>query len=55
MICVPESEKEEALSYITQTMSTAPAWATGLPVSCEAHWGENYGDMEEYKPPKEKK
>jgi len=25
-------------------MSTPPIWATGLPVACEAHHGDSYGD-----------
>jgi DNA polymerase len=41
---VPETEVEEALSFITSTMSTPPIWATGLPVACEAHYGASYGE-----------
>ena len=41
---VPETEVEEALSYIMSTMSTPPSWATGLPVACEAHDGSSYGE-----------
>ena len=41
---VPETEVEEALSFITSTMSTPPIWATGLPVACEANHGASYGD-----------
>lgn len=41
---VPETEVEEALSFITSTMSTPPSWATGLPVACEAHHGASYGE-----------
>jgi DNA polymerase len=41
---VPETEVDEALSFITSTMSTPPIWATGLPVACEAHHGASYGD-----------
>jgi DNA polymerase len=41
---VPEIEVDEALSFITSTMSTPPIWATGLPVACEAHHGASYGD-----------
>ena len=44
-VCVVhESEKDEALKYITKVMSTAPEWAKGLPVACEANWGASYGD-----------
>jgi len=41
---VPETEVDEALSFITSTMSTPPSWATGLPVACEAHDGSSYGE-----------
>jgi DNA polymerase len=41
---VPETEVDEALSFITSTMSTPPIWATGLPVACEAHHGASYGE-----------
>jgi DNA polymerase I-like protein with 3'-5' exonuclease and polymerase domains len=41
---VPEADVEEALSFIMSTMSTPPIWATGLPVACEAHHGDSYGD-----------
>ena len=41
---VPETEVEEALSFIMSTMSTPPIWATGLPVACEAHDGASYGE-----------
>jgi len=41
---VPETEVEDALSFITTTMSTPPSWATGLPVACEAHHGASYGE-----------
>lgn len=41
---VPEKEVDEAMKYITDTMSTPPDWAKGLPVACEAHHGYSYGD-----------
>jgi DNA polymerase len=41
---VPETEVEEAVKFITDTMSTPPNWATGLPVACEANHGASYGD-----------
>ena len=45
VVCVvPETEVDEALSFITTTMSSPPMWATGLPVACEAHHGASYGD-----------
>ena len=45
VVCVVlETEVDEALSFITTTMSSPPLWATGLPVACEAHHGASYGD-----------
>lgn len=41
---VPKGELQEAIAFITQTMSTPPDWADGLPVACEAKYGESYGD-----------
>ena len=44
-VCVvPEAEKDEAMAYIIEVMSTAPEWAKGLPVACEANWGYSYGE-----------
>jgi DNA polymerase I-like protein with 3'-5' exonuclease and polymerase domains len=44
VIVAPKSELNEAVAFITQVMSTPPNWATGLPVACEAKYGESYGD-----------
>jgi DNA polymerase I-like protein with 3'-5' exonuclease and polymerase domains len=44
VIVVPESEREEAMAFITEKMSIAPDWAAGLPVACEAKWGHSYGE-----------
>jgi DNA polymerase len=44
VIVVPEAEKDEALAYIVECMSVAPGWARGLPVTCEAHYGQSYGE-----------
>lgn len=45
VVCVvPEAEIDEAVAAITGIMSTAPSWATGLPVACEATYGQSYGD-----------
>jgi DNA polymerase len=44
VIIAPESEVDEALAFITQVMSTPPSWAKGLPVACEAKYGQSYGD-----------
>lgn len=49
-VCVvPEDEVNEACAWIVEVMSETPDWAKGLPVACEAHFGANYGDMEEWK------
>ena len=44
VIVVPKPELNEALAFITEVMSTPPSWATGLPVACEAKYGESYGE-----------
>ena len=44
VIVVPKPDKDQALAFITQVMSTAPNWATGLPIACEAKCGESYGE-----------
>lgn len=43
VIAVPKSEIEEALSFVTGVMSTAPNWCPDLPVACEAKYSETYG------------
>jgi len=49
-VCVvPEDEVDEACAWIVEVMSTPPDWAKDLPVACEAHYGLNYGDMQEWK------
>lgn len=45
VVCVvPNEGLDEAVKYITDIMSTAPTWAEGLPVACEAKHGRSYGD-----------
>jgi DNA polymerase len=44
VIVVPEAEKDEALAYIVECMSTPPKWASGLPVTCEAKYAQTYGE-----------
>jgi hypothetical protein len=45
VVCVvPSVDVETSLLCITDVMSTPPYWATGLPVACEAHFGDSYGD-----------
>ena len=45
IVCVvPDTDLDNAIKYITDVMSTAPTWAEGLPVACEAKHGQSYGD-----------
>ena len=44
VIVAPKPDKDQALAFITQVMSTTPNWATGLPIACEAKCGESYGE-----------
>jgi DNA polymerase len=44
VIVVPEEEKDEAMKFIIQAMSTPPSWGATLPVACEAKWGHSYGE-----------
>lgn len=44
VIVAPKSEAEQAVAFVTEVMSTPPKWAEGLPVACEAKYGESYGD-----------
>jgi DNA polymerase I-like protein with 3'-5' exonuclease and polymerase domains len=44
VVVVPEAQKDEALAYIVERMSEPPAWASGLPVSCEAKFAQSYGE-----------
>ena len=41
---IPEVQIDDAMNFITDIMSTPPTWAEGLPVACEAKYGESYGD-----------
>jgi DNA polymerase len=43
-IVVPQDEKDEAIKFIEECMSTVPVWAQGLPVACESGHGYSYGD-----------
>lgn len=40
----------EQLQAIVDIMSTAPDWATGLPVACEAEYGRSYGETVKWLP-----
>ena len=44
VIIVPEVERERAMEFIIDKMSTPPDWAKTLPVACEAKWGHSYGE-----------
>ena len=44
VIVVPEAEKDEAMKYVIECMSVPPDWARGLPVACEAKYGQSYGE-----------
>jgi DNA polymerase len=39
-----EEEAAEAMVYVEECMKWVPDWATGLPLSCEAGYGKNYGE-----------
>lgn len=43
-VCLaPITGIDSAIATITKVMSTAPKWAAGLPVACEAKYGLSYG------------
>ena len=43
--CVaPKQEAEEAKQYVMDCMRYVPEWAKGIPLNCEAGYGESYGD-----------
>ena len=43
--CIAKQEEvDEALAYVEECMRWVPEWATGLPLNCEAGYGESYGD-----------
>jgi DNA polymerase len=44
VVVVPSDQREEAMKFIEDCMSTPPDWAKGLPVACEAKFGNSYGD-----------
>ena len=41
---VRKEEVDEALAYIEECMRWTPDWAEGLPLNCEAGYGNSYGD-----------
>ena len=45
VVCVvSEDERDAAMSWIIECMSTPPDWAENLPVACKAKCGATYGD-----------
>jgi DNA polymerase I-like protein with 3'-5' exonuclease and polymerase domains len=44
IVVVPDDEAELVKTAMERIMSTAPSWAPGLPVSCEAGVGKTYGE-----------
>lgn len=42
-VVVPEAEAEAAKDFVVTKMKTAPRWAVGLPLDCEAKVGKSYG------------
>jgi DNA polymerase I-like protein with 3'-5' exonuclease and polymerase domains len=44
VIVAPKEELNKAIAFITEVMSTPPSWASDLPVSCEAKFGQSYGE-----------
>ena len=43
--CVaPKEEAEEAMAYVMECMRFVPTWAEGVPLNCEAGFGDSYGD-----------
>lgn len=45
LVCVvPEAEAEDALDYMLDCMSVAPAWCKDLPVAAEGAIGKSYGE-----------
>jgi len=40
----PKEEAQEAMAYVMECMRYIPEWAQGIPLNCEAGYGESYGD-----------
>lgn len=40
----PKAEAEEAMAYVMECMRYVPDWAQGIPLNCEAGYGDSYGD-----------
>jgi len=46
VVCVRDSEVDEARKYVELCMSQTPYWAEGLPITCESGTGKSYGECE---------
>jgi DNA polymerase I-like protein with 3'-5' exonuclease and polymerase domains len=44
VILAPEDKADVAKAFMEEMMSTPPSWGIGLPISCEAGIGKNYGE-----------
>ena len=45
IVCIAKKDDtDNAMKIITDIMSTPPSWGQDLPISCEAKYGESYGD-----------
>ena len=45
IVCLAkEEEVDDCVAYMTQCMTTAPAWCADLPLACEVGVGDNYMD-----------
>lgn len=40
----PKEEAKEAMKYVMECMRYVPSWAQGVPLNCEAGYGDSYGD-----------
>ena len=43
--CVPQDQAQECLHDMMQVMSTAPSWASSLPLAAEGDIGDRYGEL----------
>ena len=46
VVCVRDSEVDEARKYVELCMRQTPYWAEGLPITCESGAGKSYGECE---------
>jgi len=46
VVAVPDADVAEARVYVEHCMSQKPAWAEGLPITCESGTGKSYGECE---------